>query len=149
MLNRVDVAVGVVVRPTPEMPSGAGLEGRGWEVLIARRHDHTVLGGLWELPGGKIEPGETPEACTIREIKEELDITVVVDHPLPTTEYPYDHALVRLHPFVCSLVHGQPANLQVAEHRWVRPHELAHYPFPDGNRSLMKAIIDHLSGRGV
>ena len=119
-------------------------------VLIARRRDEVVLGGYWELPGGKLEPGETPEQCAAREFAEELNLRVTVGRGLPIIEHHYDHGLVRLHPFYCTLAPGphgteqQPQNLQVAEHRWVLPGELSNFRFPPANVSLIQRIQQEL-----
>lgn len=131
--KRVQVAIGVLARHV------AGQ----WEILIARRPDGAVLGGFWEMPGGKIEPGETPERCVVREFGEELGLTVEPGERLPAIEHHYDHAHVTLHPILCTLVRGEPRDLQVAEHRWVRPSELEQFKFPPANRPL----IEHLAHR--
>jgi A/G-specific adenine glycosylase len=128
------VAVGVLVRHDPVGP----------EVLIARRPHDTVLPGLWELPGGKVEPGESVEQCVAREFREELGVEVEVGQPLPVIEHTYDHATVRLHPYFCRHKSGEPRNLAVTEHRWVRPLELDSYEFPAANASLLKAVRERL-----
>ena len=122
----VDVAIGVLVR-----------DGR---ILIARRPDEVVLGGCWELPGGKVEPGETPADCVVREFAEEVGLTVAVGEALEVIEHAYDHATVRLRPYWCTLVAGEVRHLAVAEHRWVRPGELAAFRFPAANDRLMRRI---------
>ena len=109
-------------------------------VLICRRRDDKVLGGFWELPGGKIEPGETPAQCLMREFAEELGVVVGVGKALPPIEHRYDHGLVRLHPFYCTRVTHEPQNREVAEHRWVGPEDLAALRFPPANAALMVQI---------
>jgi mutator protein MutT len=109
-------------------------------LLITRRPGDTVLPGFWELPGGKAEPGESLEACLIREFYEEVGLQIAVRQALPVIEHHYPHGLVRLHPFICAGVGGNARNLQVAEHRWVTSDELPAYNFPPANASLMKAI---------
>ncbi len=130
MAPQVDVAIGILVQQR---------DGRAW-VLIARRRDDAVLGGYWELPGGKLEQGESPAQCLVREYKEELGITVEVGQGLPAIEFAYDHAHVRLHPFYCTLFAGVPRNLHVAEHRWVPAEELTQYQFPPANTALIKTV---------
>ncbi|MCX5658207.1 MAG: 8-oxo-dGTP diphosphatase MutT [Planctomycetota bacterium] len=131
--KRVEVAIGVLTRR---------VDG-GWQILIARRPDGAVLGGFWEMPGGKIEADETPERCIVREFAEELGVAVATGDALAVIEHHYEHAHVKLHPFLCTLVSGEPRNLEVAEHRWIRPAELDAYKFPSANRPL----IDHLMTR--
>jgi mutator protein MutT len=136
--QRVDVAIGVLVRDTSDGPC----------VLIARRPDGAVLGGLWELPGGKAGPNESLPECLRREFLEELGVEVSVGAPLDEIEHAYPHGRVRLHPFYCSLVAGEPENRAVAEHRWVRPSELRDYTFPPANAGLIETIARALSRPG-
>lgn len=118
-------------------------------LLITRRPGDTVLPGYWELPGGKAEPGESLEACLIREFHEEVGLQITVKHAMPVIEHQYPHGLVRLHPFLCLDLGGEAQNLQVAEHRWVTSDELPAYDFPSANASLMKAIqTDYLDRSG-
>lgn len=135
MPDSITVAVGVLVERRDGRPF----------VLIARRPDKNVLGGFWELPGGKLEPNETLEACLAREFLEELGVTVAVGQPLPTVEYTYDHAHVHLHPFFCTQITGQPQNLQVTEHRWVPAEELTNYNFPPANAELIAEVVSLLA----
>ncbi len=128
----IDVAIGVLVEYR---------QGRPW-VLIARRKPDAVLGGYWELPGGKIETGESPQQCLSREFEEELGVIVQVHDALPIIEFAYDHAHVRLHPFHCAPAPDSPAprNLHVAEHRWVQAEDLMHYQFPPANVPLIEEV---------
>lgn len=134
MSRHVDVAIGILVEHR---------EGRPW-ILIARRKADAVLGGYWELPGGKMEAGETPAQCLVREYEEELGVVVNVGEPLSIIEFAYDHALVRLHPFYCSRLSGEPRNLHVADHRWVPAAELTNYQFPAANTKLIESVRDTL-----
>ena len=130
MTKRVDVAVGVLVERDND----------GWRVFITRRPDHVVYAGYWELPGGKIEPGESPRDCLRREFREEVALDIEVGAELSVIEHHYPHAHVRLHPFFCRCIGGQPRNLQVTEHRWVRLAELEKYQFPEANMTLMAEV---------
>jgi len=126
--SQLEVAIGAIVENSYEA---------GPRVLICLRPKGVVLGGLWELPGGKIEPGETPAECLRREFEEELGLSIEVGRPLGPIEHVYDHAHVLLRPFLCRRLAGEPQDLQVAEHRWVGPGELADYTFPEANGRLM------------
>lgn len=113
-------------------------------VLVSRRPGNTVLPGVWEFPGGKIEPGETPEQALVREFQEELGITIVPGRALCEINHTYDHASVCLLPYLCAFppsLTQVPENLQVAEHRWVRTAELAELTFPEANRPLIDEIM--------
>ena len=131
------VAIGVVVRQS----------GGGAEVLIARRRPQAVLGGLWEFPGGKVEPGESPQHAAQREVFEELGLVVDVGEALPPVTFRYDHATVRLQAIYCTLNQldrAEAENLGVAEHRWVRVASLSDFEFPAANSSLVQRIANDL-----
>ena len=99
---------------------GAVIERDGL-VLCARRGPGGETGGLWELPGGKVEPGETPETALAREIAEELGCRVVVGAHVTTTVHEYDAVVVALATYLCELVGGEPAPTEHAELRWLAP----------------------------
>lgn len=94
---------------------------RDGEILCAKRGAHGTLPGLWEFPGGKIEPNETPRQALEREISEELRCEIAVGQEITTTEYEYDFGIVRLTCFYCELVSGTPELTEHAEVRWLAP----------------------------
>ena len=122
----------------------AGKQPSQW-ILIAKRLDTAALGGFWEFPGGKIEAGEMARECVVRELQEELGLTIEVGQALPALEHCYSHGHIRLHPFFCKHRAGKPRNLQVAEHRWIRPSELGDYRMPPGNGPLIAQIQSMLT----
>lgn len=109
-------------------------------ILIAKRPNSTVYGGYWELPGGKIEQGESPTQALVREFEEELGIIIVPGDPLDSVIHTYPHACVRLFPFFCTRISGEIQNLAVAEHQWVRPEALNSFKFPEANLPIIKQI---------
>ena len=113
---------------------------RDKEILITRRLDHVHLGGLWEFPGGKVEKDEPFEAALIREIREELGIEILAGHEFFTVEHDYPTKSVRLHFFHCTIQHGQPKPLEVAEFRWVKPGELGDFEFPPADAELIRKL---------
>lgn len=127
----IHVAIGALIRHLDQGP----------RLLVARRPDHTVYAGYWELPGGKIHPGESPADALVREFREELDVTIAVGEALPIIEHVYAHGHVRLHPFYCTLVAGEPRNLEVAEHRWIAPAELPALRLPEANEAITRRIL--------
>lgn len=90
------------------------------EVYCARRGTGE-LAGLWEFPGGKVEPGESPSGALVREIREELGCIVEVGEPITTTEQHYDFAVISLTTFYCRLVEGSPQLSEHTEDRWLAP----------------------------
>lgn len=113
---------------------------RGDELLITRRLANVHLGGLWELPGGKCEPGESPAACAAREVREEVGLAVTVLRPRLVIEHTYGDRAVRLHPFDCRYEGGELQPLACGACRWVKTIELIHYEFPAANRPLFEAL---------
>jgi A/G-specific adenine glycosylase len=105
-------------------------------VLIARRPSHGLLGGLWEFPGGKLQPGEHLAGCLQREIREELGVEIAVGELLGVYRHAYTHFRVTLHAFECALAGGAPQPIQASELRWVTPSELVNYPMGKLDRQI-------------
>ncbi|HIK30854.1 MAG TPA: A/G-specific adenine glycosylase [Oscillatoriales cyanobacterium M59_W2019_021] len=116
------------------------------QLLIDRRLDSGLLGGLWEFPGGKIEPGETIEACIAREIQEELGIEVEVGERLITVEHAYTHFRVTLNVHHCRHLHGEPQAIECQEVRWVTLEEIDRFPFPKANTLIIEALREFANG---
>ena len=93
-------------------------------VLCAQRGPHGALAGLWEFPGGKVEPDETAQGALEREIAEELGCVVEVGDEVTTTSHVYDFGVVSLTTFWCRLVAGTPDPTEHARIRWLVPAEL-------------------------
>jgi 8-oxo-dGTP diphosphatase len=93
-------------------------------ILCAQRGQHGSLAGMWEFPGGKIEPGESPKEALRREIDEELGCVVRVGERVETTSHEYDFGIVTLTTFYCELVSGTPTLSEHAAVRWLPPAEL-------------------------
>ena len=110
------------------------------QVLIDRRKPEGLLGGLWEFPGGKIEPNETVAACIEREIQEELGIQVAVGNHLTTVTHAYSHFKVTLNVHHCRHLAGEPQPIECDEIRWVTLAELEQYPFPKANIQIIEAL---------
>ena len=118
-------------------------EGR---VLLTRRPEGRSMAGLWEFPGGKVEPGETPEAALIRELHEELGIGTWESclAPLTFASHSYDdfHLLMPL--FACRKWEGIARPLEGQEMAWVRPDRLSDHPMPPADKPLVPLLRDWL-----
>ncbi|MBX3489303.1 (deoxy)nucleoside triphosphate pyrophosphohydrolase [Parvibaculum sp.] len=114
--------------------------------LIARRPEGKPLAGLWEFPGGKVEPGELPEDTLIRELREELgiDVTKACLAPLTFASHAYEdfHLLMPL--YVCRRWEGQARPIEGQALEWVRPARLRDYPMPPADEPLVAALRDLL-----
>jgi mutator protein MutT len=117
------------------------------QILIDRRKNSGTMGGLWEFPGGKIEPGETVAECIVREIREELAIEISVGAQLISIEH--DYPTFRLIAIVhhCQHLSGIPQPIESEKIRWVNIGELADYQFPAANAAIIRAIqAERVSG---
>jgi mutator protein MutT len=114
----------------------AALIRRGAAVLVTRRLKGTHLEGLWEFPGGKCEPGESIQACLIREIAEELDVKVEPGETLFVTTHAYPEKTVELHFIACDMT-GEPSPQQGQEVQWVERAALDTLAFPEADAALI------------
>jgi A/G-specific adenine glycosylase len=111
------------------------------KVLIAQRPPQGLLGGLWEFPGGKLQPGENLASCLQREIHEELGAEITVGGSLGVYRHAYTHFRVTLHAFACSLTDGAlPRPIEHTALAWVAPHDLTEFPMGKIDRQIAKRI---------
>jgi 8-oxo-dGTP diphosphatase len=125
--------------------AAALLDGQG-RVLVTQRPAHKQLGGLWEFPGGKVEPGEAPEAALVRELKEELDLTLETNALDPfafaSHAYPDFHLLMPL--YTATRWNGEPKldpNAAQAM-QWIRPRDLRAIAMPPADVVLVDRLIE-------
>jgi len=115
-------------------------------VLLAQRPEGKSMAGLWEFPGGKVEPGESPEAALIRELQEELGIDTWASCLAPLTfashSYPDFHLLMPL--FACRKWDGIPRSQEGQALAWVTPNRLRDYPMPEADIPLIPVLRDWL-----
>ncbi|MFO7625571.1 MAG: A/G-specific adenine glycosylase [Anaerolineales bacterium] len=127
----------------PEIPHytvAAAVIQRNGHVLITRRPEKGLLGGMWEFPGGKLQENEDLIACLRREIQEELGVGVRVTDPLGVYRHAYTHFRVTLHAFRCSLEEGEPRPIEASDLRWVAPSDLQGFPMGKIDRQIAQDI---------
>jgi|HubBroStandDraft_2_1064218.scaffolds.fasta_scaffold1147665_1 mutator protein MutT len=127
----IDVAIAVVKR--------------GRKILICQRKPGGSLGGFWEFPGGKLETGETLEACLSRELMEEVGMTARVVEKLTQIRHDYGKARVTLNPFLCEHVRGEPKPIECARVEWVEVKQFPDFTFPPANDPLLKEIAGKMA----
>ena len=115
---------------------------RAGKVLITQRPQDGLLGGLWEFPGGKLEPGEDLASCLQREICEELGAEVLVIQPLGVYRHTYTHFRVTVHAFRCELGQGDPRPMQVSDLRWILPENLMDFPMGKIDRMIASDVME-------
>lgn len=123
----IDVVAGVIRRE----------DGR---LLIAQRLADDTLGGYWEFPGGKVDPGEELKAALHRELVEELGVETEIGAEIRRIVHAYPDRDVRLYFFEARIVSGEPQKLEVADLRWVTLDELMDYQFPEADLPLLEQL---------
>jgi 8-oxo-dGTP diphosphatase len=123
----IDVVAGVI----------RGTDGR---FLITQRLPDDTLGGYWEFPGGKVDPGEEPRAALVRELREELGIETEIGAEVHRVVHAYPDRDVRLFFYEARIISGEPQKLEVADLRWVTTAELMDYQFPEADRPLLEQL---------
>ncbi len=128
---------------------GVGLVFDGYgRVLIDQRLEQGLLGGMWEFPGGKQEPGEAIADTIARELREELAIEVAVEDELIRLDHSYGHKRLRFIVHICRHLTGEPQALASQQVRWVAPVELDAFSFPAANARIIAALRQWLELRG-
>jgi mutator protein MutT len=122
----------------PTVVTAAVVE-RDGRLLVARRVEGSHMGGFWEFPGGKCEPGEPPDACLARELLEELGVAATVHEEIYRTTYAYGDRVLDLRFFRCDLA-AEPRALLGQEIRWVQRQELKTLEFPPADTELVARL---------
>jgi len=122
--------------------AAAVIERPGGEFLLAQRPEGKPYPGYWEFPGGKIEPGETPEAALARELREELGIEAEIGRRLAVIRHTYQYGEVELQFFLVERYAGELANLIFQEVRWAPMQTLPEYAFLAADRELVHDLAE-------
>lgn len=118
----------------------AALIFRNRELLITQRHANSHLGGRWEFPGGKREPGESWEECLAREIREELGSEISVGELFDEVSHDYPEKSVHLKFFICELISGEPQPIDCAAVKWITKDGLDVHEFPAADAQLLEKL---------
>jgi len=135
-----DLPIKAPKKAVPHYTIAVGVIWHQGQVLIQRRPEKGLLGGLWEFPGGKQEPGEALEETARREIEEELGIEVQVRDKIITVPHAYTHFKITLHAFHCDYVSGTPEPKGCEAWQWVAPEALESFAFPTANKRVLAAL---------
>ncbi|WOT05460.1 8-oxo-dGTP diphosphatase MutT [Shewanella youngdeokensis] len=128
MKKHIHVAVGVIENSTNE-------------ILLAKRHAHLHQGGKWEFPGGKVEAGETTSQALIRELKEEVDLTVLNTTALMQVQHDYGDKQVLLDIHWVKDFTGTAKGVEGQIVKWVAKQELTQFDFPEANKAIVAKIL--------
>ena len=110
------------------------------QYLACLRPHGKHLGGLWEFPGGKIDPGESPEVALARELLEELGVEVTVGTPLAPVVWTYDRGQIRLLPFRCAIVAGEPQAIEHQQLLWCAAEDFHQLPWAGADIPILDQI---------
>jgi A/G-specific adenine glycosylase len=129
----------------PHYFAAAGVLQREGKVLIGRRPEDKLLGGLWEFPGGKQGQNESLEECLSRELEEELGVEVEVGVSLGKFVHAYTHFRITVHAFFADIISGEPKPLDHDELAWVQPSQFVQYPMGKIDRAIARQLTGELS----
>lgn len=126
--------------PHKQVGAGVIIDDRG-RILVAQRKETSMLGGLWEFPGGGVEPGETLPQCIARELKEELDLDVRVGPHLITVRHAFSHFTMDLHAYWVRVDRGQPKAIHCADFAWTDRKGIKRYALPKADLKILAALL--------
>jgi 8-oxo-dGTP diphosphatase len=125
----------------PVVPVVCGILHRGHTVFAARRPEGKSMAGLWEFPGGKLEPGETPGEALVRELDEELGILVRPGKTLESVIHEYPGFIINLIPVEAEILSGEPVCREHSEGMWIDRNDLYRYAFCEADRPLILKLM--------
>ena len=133
---------------TKSIHVSCGIVQRDGLVLAVQRSEQMRLPLKWEFPGGKIETGETLEACLKRELMEELEISIIIEDALEPVTHAYDGFTVTLYPFVCNMEAGKVVLHEHADSAWLKPADLSRLDWGAADRPVLSAFLKTIEFRG-
>ncbi len=127
-----------MVKPLIEVTCAIIMDGE--MILVTQRSSEMPHPHKWEFPGGKLRPGENPEACIIREIREELGVEISVKQLLPSVSHSYSRHKVKLIPFICSIRAGEISLSEHSFYRWVNRSELDQIDWLEADVEILELL---------
>ncbi len=124
----------------PIVPIAVGVIFKGDKMLITRRKEEGLLGGLWEFPGGKIRKDESAKDACLREVAEETNLKIEIITHLTRVKHAYSHFKIEMDVFVCRYISGKVRLFGPVDHQWIIRDEIDNYPFPKANIKFMSKI---------
>ena len=126
---------------TPEYHTAVGVVFRNNRVLITRRKPDGLLGGLWEFPGGKVQPDESSQEACIREIKEEVNLDVEIDSFIKQVKHAYTHFRIVMDVYICRFVSGRVRLKGPVDFQWIKLSEIDNFPLPKANLKFIPGLL--------
>ena len=127
--------------PIPYHHMAVGVVFKKDKVLIVRRPEEKMLGGLWEFPGGRLQAKEKAEYACTRIIAEKVNLNVAIESKLSRIQHAYTHFKITADIFICTLVSGRVRRNGPTDHQWVSLTALERYPFPGSNHKFISKLI--------
>jgi len=127
-------------KPIPEHHIAVGVVSHNGRLLITRRSDDGLLGGLWEFPGGKVRKNETAENACIREIREEVNLQVKIVSYITQVKHAYTHFKIVMDVFHCLYLSGKAKLNGPVAYKWITSDEISNYPLPKANHKFFGRI---------
>ncbi len=137
--TEVDPHNRIITHPPIDVVAGVIRRGDGLYLITQRLADDT-LGGYWEFPGGKVEPGEDLREALRRELREELGVETEIGAELQRVVHAYPDRDVRLYFYEARIIAGEPAKLEVADLVWIEPGRFDDYQFPEADVPLLNRL---------
>ena len=132
----------VKAKNIPQYNVIVGLVKKNNKILISKRRKNVLLGGLWELPGGKKLKNESNIMCLERELKEELDIKVNIENKIGTIKHQYSHFKINLTGYSCNLKSGRAKALASDEIKWIGQNQINKFAFPKSTLKFLSLLGD-------
>lgn len=142
MNNKIsELPVKAKKKAVPQMNVAIAIVEKDGKILIAKRRQNQMLGGLWEFPGGKQEAGESLEETVVRELREETGMTVEIIKRLTDVRHVFSHFKLTITPFICSHVKGIAKAITSDDVKWIKISDFDKYPFPTVNKKIIKEYL--------